>query len=69
MACQECKRLELEYQSALEEIRAVTNGSFKTVPEKLKRLFEKQDKRDKALHALCAHKNTHPRKVDPLPIE
>ena len=69
MTCPECKRLEIEYQSAVEEIRAVTNGTFKTVREKMKLLFEKQNKRDRAIRSLYLHQNTHRQKVDPPPIE
>lgn len=66
--CPECHRLKLEYQSAIEEIRAVTNGKFETVRAKLNRLFEKQDERDRAIRALYLHKNIHRRKVDLPPI-
>ncbi len=57
--CPECKRLELAVQVSIEEIHAVVKGSFETVGEKLNRLFEKQDIRDKATQSLYAHKKTH----------
>ena len=62
--CPECKRLQLAYDASIQEIYAVVNGSFKTVPEKMNRLFETQDIRDKAVRALHRHKRSHSRKVE-----
>jgi len=63
MKCPECKKLEHAVQASIEEIHAVVKGSFETVSEKLNRLFEKQDIRDKATQALYAHRKTHRRRV------
>jgi DNA-binding response OmpR family regulator len=63
--CPECQRLELAYETSIQEIHAVVNGSFKTVREKLNRLFQKQDIRDQAIRSLHTHKKTHYRKSVP----
>jgi len=62
--CPECQRLQLAYAASIQEIYAVVNGSFKTVREKMNRLFETQDIRDKAVQALHRHKRNHSRKVE-----
>jgi len=62
MKCPECKRLEHAVQASIEEIQAVVKGSFETVSEKLNRLFEQQDIRDKATQALYAHRESHYRR-------
>ncbi len=49
--------------ASVDGIYAVVNGGFETVDEKLNRLFEKQDVRDKAIHSLYEHKKTHCRRV------
>ena len=69
MNCPECKRLELAVQVSIMEIQAVVKGSFETVDEKLNRLFEKQDIRDKVIRSLYAHKATHYRRDASLSIE
>jgi hypothetical protein len=56
--------LESRIDAAINEIRAVIQTSFPSIGEKLTRLFEKQDLRDKAIAAFYAHKRSaHPRKV------
>ena len=61
--CPECKKLELAVQTSIDEIHAVVKGTFNTVGEKLHRLFENQDIRDKATQSLYAHKKTQFRRV------
>lgn len=62
--CPECARLESRIDAAITEIPAVVQGVFPSVGEKLARLFEKQDLRDKAIEASYTHKrNAHPRKA------
>jgi hypothetical protein len=61
--CDECKRLEREYRLAIDAIYAVVNGRFENVREKLKRLFEGQESRDKALTEFYAHKKSHTRRA------
>lgn len=63
MKCPECNRLELAVQMSIEQIHAVVKRNFETAGEKLNRLFEKQDIRDKATQSLYAHKKTHCRRV------
>jgi hypothetical protein len=47
--CDECHRLEGEYQLAVEEIYSVVHGTFRNLAEKLTRLYEWQDVRDRAV--------------------
>lgn len=54
-SCPECERLEAAYQAAINEIRAVVRGRFASVREKLARLVESQNKRDRALAQLYSH--------------
>jgi hypothetical protein len=62
--CPECKILESRIDDAIGEIRAVVQGPFASVRQKLTCLFEKQDLRDRAIADFYAHKkNAHPRKV------
>jgi DNA-binding response OmpR family regulator len=63
--CPECQRLELAYETSIQEIHAVANGSFRTVREKLNRLFQKQDIRDQIIRSLHTHKKTHYRRSVP----
>jgi hypothetical protein len=63
-SCSECAKLESRVDAAISEIRAVVQNSFPSPGQKLARLFEKQDLRDKAIAAFYAHKRSaHPRKV------
>lgn len=63
-SCPECGRLESRVDAAISEIRAVVQSPFPSVGQKLARLFEKQDLRDRAMAAFYAHKKSaHPRKV------
>jgi hypothetical protein len=56
--------LEAAYQAAIDQINAVVRGPFATVREKLTRLFEIQDERDRVLAQLYSHKNkVHPQKT------
>jgi hypothetical protein len=62
--CPECAILVSLIDNEIAEIRAVVQGSFATLDEKLIRLFEKQDLRDRAIAAFYAHKRSaHARKV------
>jgi len=63
--CPECQRPELAYEASIQEIHAVVNGSFRTVREKLNRLFQKQDIRDQTIRSMHTHKKTHYRKSVP----
>jgi hypothetical protein len=63
-SCPECKRLETAYQGAIDQIKAIVRGPFASVQEKLTRLFEMQDERDRNLAQLYSHKKkVHPRKT------
>jgi hypothetical protein len=62
--CPECATLEARIDAAINEIHAVVKGSFPSVDQKLARLFEQQDLRDRAIAAFYIHKRiAHPRKV------
>jgi hypothetical protein len=62
--CPECERLESRIDAAIREIRAVVEGPFPSVRQKLACLFEKQDLRDRAIADFYSHKKSaHPRKV------
>jgi len=58
--CSECARLELAYQTAINDIYAAIRSAG-TVGQRLARMFEKQDERDRAISAFYSHKKTaHP---------
>jgi len=56
-SCSECKRLDVAYEAVITEINAIVRGPFPTVGEKMTRLFQKQDERDKILAQLYWHKH------------
>jgi hypothetical protein len=63
-SCPECERFEAAYQAAIDQINVIVRGPFMTVREKLTRLFDMQDERDRILAQLYSHKNkVHPRKT------
>ena len=63
-SCAECERLESAYQAIINEINAAVRGPFASVGEKLTRLFQMQDERDRILAQFYSHKRElHPRKT------
>jgi hypothetical protein len=63
-SCPECERFEAAYQAAIDHIDAIVRGPFATVGEKLTRLFEAQNERNRILAQLYSHKSkVHPRKT------
>jgi hypothetical protein len=62
--CPECERLEFAYETVIKEINSVVRGRFPSVEQKLMRLFDQQDVRDRALVVFYSHKkNLHSRKA------
>jgi|SRR6266487_1336898 hypothetical protein len=57
--CRQCQKLEHQYQVSVDEIFAVLDRRFLTMEEKLCRLHELQDMRDKAAQAWSEHKRSH----------
>jgi hypothetical protein len=59
--CDECDRLQRKYQLTVDGIYSVVNGTFRNLAEKLTSLCEWQDRRDRAMEALYAHRKSHSR--------
>jgi len=56
-SCPECERLDAAYEAVIAEINAIVRGPFPTVGEKMTRLFQKQDERNRILAQLYSHKH------------
>jgi hypothetical protein len=59
MACPECDALERGYRRAVSHIRAIVQGRYSSVPEKLEDLRTWQEKRDLANEQLYLHQSSH----------
>ncbi|MBV9181183.1 MAG: hypothetical protein JO356_07720 [Acidobacteria bacterium] len=59
MACSICQNLEHDYQVCVREINSILQRRFRSGGEKLRELFRWQDRRDRAVQALYAHRKTH----------
>ena len=64
-SCPECERLDAAYEAVIAEIHAIVRGPFPTVGEKMTRLFQKQDERDRILALLYSHKHKATREIQP----
>lgn len=57
--CEECSRLESEYEQTLTRIRDVVINRFENPAEKLSALHNWQDRRDAALREFYEHRELH----------
>ena len=58
--CSECVQLERSYQDTVREIFRVVNTPSSSIGDKLRKLHECQDARDRAVARLYEHKKLHP---------